>query len=96
MPAPLKLELTAEQRLELEHVRDRHGLPYMRERAGALLKVADGMRVPDVAAHGLLKQRYDETVAEWVHRYTASGLAGLGIQPGRGRKPTFFPSAHDE
>ncbi len=95
MAKPLVLVLTDSQRLELERMRDTHPLPYFRERAAALLKVADGQSARQVAEHGLLKQRYHETVAEWVKRYQAKGLAGLAIKPGRGRKPAFSPKYAD-
>lgn len=91
MANPLTLELTKEQRRELEEVRDNHGLPYMRERATALLKVADGQSGRQVALQGLLKERDPDTVYSWIHRYQAEGIAGLGIRPGRGRKAAFSP-----
>jgi transposase len=93
MPKPLTIELSAEQRRELQHVRDHHGLPYVRERAGAILKIAEGMSGRQVALHGLLKERDPDSVYTWFHRYEAEGVAGLVIQPGRGRKPAFSPSA---
>ena len=93
MPRPLTIELKSEQRLELEQVRDHHKKPYMRERAAAILKIADGQSGRQVALHGLLKRRDTDTVYSWVHGYQAEGLAGLTIKPGRGRKPAFSPSA---
>lgn len=91
MPKPLRLTLTSEQCEELEQVRDHHEHPYLRERAGALLKLAAGRSGLQVAQHGLLKARDPDTVYSWYHRYQAEGLAGLFIRPGRGRKPAFFP-----
>ena len=93
MPQPLRLELTPEQRCELERVRDLDPRPYMRERAAALLKIAAGSSGRQVAFHGLLKHRRTDTVYAWVHRYQAEGLNGLLIKSGRGRKPAFSPSA---
>lgn len=93
MAKPLQLELTPEQRRELERVRDTDDRPYLRERAAAILKIADGQSVRQVALHGLLKRRQEETVGRWVRRYLDEGLAGLVIKPGRGRKPAFSPSA---
>jgi transposase len=95
MPKPLSLELTAEQRRELEYTRDHDKLSYVRERAGAILKVADGETGRQVALHGLLKERDPDSVYTWVHRYQTEGLAGLRIKPGRGRKPAFSPSASE-
>ena len=72
---------------------NRHAKPYMRERAGALLKIADGAAAHAVARQGLLRPRESDTVYAWLARYRAEGLAGLLIRKGRGRKPAFFPSA---
>ncbi len=93
MAKPLTITLTAEKQLELEKIRDTHELPYMRERATAILKVADGQSGQQVADSGLLKRRHRTTVYQWVHRYKTEGLEGLHIRPGRGRKPAFSPSA---
>ena len=54
MRPPQKLQVSPEQRQELEAMRDRAPLPYMRERAAALLKIADGMPPLEVAKHGRL------------------------------------------
>ena len=93
MPGPLTIQLIDAQRLELMDIRDHHEKAYMRERAAALLKIADGMSGRQVALKGLLRERDPDSVYEWVHRYEAEGTAGLGIKPGRGRKPAFSPSA---
>jgi len=95
MPDPLRLELTPEQRAELEQLRDRHPKPYLRERAAALLKIADGHTAGQVARQGLLKERYKRTVKKWLKRYQSDGLAGLMIKAGRGRKPAFSPTASE-
>jgi hypothetical protein len=92
MAEPLTITLTADQRRELEHVRDHHPKPYLRERAAAILKIADGDSGRQVALGGLLKRRKPDTVYGWIHRYQTEGLAGLLIRPGRGRKPAFSPS----
>jgi transposase len=85
------MELSAEQRAELERVRDRHPKAYMREKAAALLKVADGMSPHAVAKRGLLKARDPDSVYRWMGRYLAEGVDGLRVKPGRGRKAAFFP-----
>ena len=92
MPAKLKLELSAEQVLELEEVRDHASKPYLRERAAAILKIANGSSGRETALQGLLKPHWQDTIYEWVRRYRAEGKAGLEIKAGRGRKPAFFPS----
>ena len=94
MAQSYKLVLTAEQLGELEWARDHHSKPYVRERAAAILKVAEGQSIRQVALNGLLKRREPETVKEWITRYLAEGPAGLLVKPGRGRKPAFFPSAY--
>jgi transposase len=91
MPKRLILNLTPEQREELERMRDRHSKPYLRERAAALLQIAGGRSGRDVALHGLLKPRDPDTVYAWVRRYKEEGVEGLKIKPGRGRKAAFSP-----
>lgn len=91
MPAPVKLTLEAQQREELEAIRDHHAEPYLRERAAALLKIASGQSGRHVALTGLLKQRDPDSVYGWMKRYQAEGIAGLAIRAGRGRKRKYFP-----
>lgn len=95
MARPYKVILTAEQRAELEQIRDHHPKPYVRERAAAILKVADGQSIRQVALDGLLKRREPETVKEWIVRYLTDGPKGLWVKPGRGRKPAFSPLAQN-
>lgn len=87
----LKFEITETERETLVWLRDRHPLPYMRERASALLQIASGKSGRQVAFTGLLRKRRKDTVYDWVHRYEAGGIAGLFIKKGRGRKPSFSP-----
>jgi len=96
MPNPLTIKLTDAQRAELEDVRDHHPFPYKRERAAAILKIADGVSGRETARHRLLRPRWPDTVYEWVKRYLVEGLAGLNIRPGRGRKPAFSPSVRGQ
>jgi transposase len=96
MPKPLVINLTSEQQEELEQSRDHHPKPYMRERAAAILKIAEGQSGLQVAMKGLLKPRDPDTIYEWVSRYQSEGLQGLSIKPGRGRKPAFFDTCADE
>lgn len=95
MPGRKELTLTAEERQELKELRDNHELPYVRERAAALLKIADGMSGRQVALKGLLKNRRPDTIYEWVQRWKKEGLQGLFIRKGRGRKSSFSPSVHN-
>jgi len=87
MAKPLKLVLTDGQGQELEFARAYHRRQYVRERAAAILKIADGMSARQVALRGLLRPRDPDTVYAWVRRYRDEGLEGLMIRPGRGRKP---------
>ena len=91
MANPLTLRLTAEQRRELERARSHHERRYVRERAGAILKIADGMSARQVALRGLIRPRDPDTVYAWVRRYREEGIDGLLIKPGRGRKPAGSP-----
>ncbi len=85
MTHPRTLVLTPVQRAELERVRARDNRPYLREMASALLQIADGASARAVALSGLLRVRKPETVAHWVDRYRAGGVAGLVHRPRRRR-----------
>jgi hypothetical protein len=91
MPPKRELELEDYQRKTLEEMRDHHPKPHMRERASALLQIAEGRSVHWVAAQGLLKRRKYAQVLDWLNRYEQAGMAGLYIRAGRGRKPVFPP-----
>ena len=92
MPRIYQLILEDEQYTMLVEMRDHHPKAYLRERAAALLKVAEGQSIHAVAQQGLLRRREWETVARWVKGYEAQGLGRLYIHSGRGRKPAFPPS----
>ncbi len=89
-----KLHLNDEQKAELIEMRDKASKPYLRERASAMLKVAEGDNPHQVATKGLglLKPRDPDTVYGWLDDYEAEGIEGLYIREGRGRKPAFSPS----
>ena len=95
MPNRMEITLTQTERRELEKVRDHHELPYMRERAAAILKVVDGHSGRQVALQGLFKPRQPDTVYDWIHRWQQEGIHGLVIRKGRGRKPAFSPSTRN-
>jgi len=86
-----RLPLTLAPREELVALRDAAAKPYLRERAAALLKIADGQAAAAVARTGLLRPRQPDTLYRWLARYRAEGIAGLADRPGRGRKPAFSP-----
>lgn len=96
MAPELTITLSDEERKKLAAIRDRHSKAYMRERARAILKIAEGQSGREVAREGLLKERRPDTVYEWVHRWEAEGVEGLRIRDGRGRKPAFFAEYTDE
>ena len=73
------------QRTALVHASDHHAKPYIREQAAALLRVADGHSIRQVAATGILKPRRRETVKLWIERFLADGIPGLLVPHGRGR-----------
>jgi len=85
----LTLKLEPYQIKTLEQMRDRHPVPYLREKAAALLKVASGQSVETVARYGLLKKRKVESVRSWVNAYKRDGIGGL-YQRQR-RKRSFSP-----
>src|SRR5438876_7444882 len=85
--------LREEQEQELRHCRDHHPLPYMRLKAAAILKVATGQTIKQVARTGLNKPITQECVSAWIRRSEQEGLPGLRVQPGRGRKASFSPCA---
>lgn len=87
-----QLALTEEHYRDLLDCREHHPKAYMREKAAAILKVAAGQSVRQVAAHGLLRSRQPKPVGRWIGRYLAEGRAGLLVRKGRGRQSAFFPS----
>ena len=86
-----QVELTEEQRDALTRIVKRDSKAYRRERASAVLQVADGGIASRVAAEGLLVPRDPDTVYGWLDRFVEHGVAGLTIRPGRGRKPRLSP-----
>jgi transposase len=89
MPLARTIVLTAAEEVTLSEARDHHPLPYARERAAAVLKVAAGWSVRRVAAAGLLRPRRPETVGDWLDAYRQWGVVALVVRPGRGRKPAY-------
>src|SRR6266699_4990099 len=94
MTAPFSVVLSPAQVQELERVRDHHPKAYVRVKAAGILKVWSGASRRQVASSGLLKPVRRETVQRWIVGYQRKGVAGLLVQPGRGRKPAFSPCAY--
>jgi hypothetical protein len=68
MPARYQLLLSQEQRQQLSWVRDHHPRADLRVKAAALLKVADGQPISQVARSGLLKAVERHTIQDWIVR----------------------------
>jgi hypothetical protein len=85
MPKRRYLTLSASQREELEQIWRRDPRPYMRERASALLQIADGRSGHWVAQNGLLRRRKPDTVYDWLNAYEQGGAAALVQRPRRKR-----------
>lgn len=92
MPARYQLTLSAAQVAELTRLVRTARDPYVRERASAIFKVAEGESIRQVALHGCLRGRKPQTVGEWIRRYLEQGETGLHVLPGRGRPRVFSPS----
>lgn len=71
------LALSDDQRRQLLDYRDHHPKPFVRERAAALLQVADGSSPHAVACRGLLRPRHPDTVYGWLDSFLAEGFDGL-------------------
>ena len=85
------LTLSDPERRTLLEARAHHPAPAVRERAAALLKIADGRRPHWVARHGLLQPRDPDTVRGWLTRYQQFGVVGiLGFRHGGPRRRGLF------
>jgi hypothetical protein len=67
---------TREQR-ELVYYRDHDARPYVRERCGAVVKIAEGQTPHAVAKQGLLKPRDPDPLYGWLGVSEVEGVAGL-------------------
>jgi hypothetical protein len=88
-----RFSITPEQHAQLSQCLRHDTKPYMRERCAAVLKVAAGQALKEVALYGLLRQHSPDTIHDWCVLFQQEGIQGLRIRPGRGRKPAFSPSA---
>lgn len=87
--SPYVLELTAEQRRELEARARRYTLPYRDVvRAKIVLLAAAGLENDEIAAR--LDTRR-EIVSKWRKRFHEQGLPGLEERARGGRPPVFPP-----
>lgn len=87
--SPLTVELSPEERAELQARARRYSLSYRDViRARIILLAADGVPVDDIA------RRLDtrrEVVWKWRKRFLEEGLLGLEERPRRGRPGVFSP-----
>lgn len=79
-----KIELSADQRQELERGYRKGESHCFRMRCLAVLLKADGMSATEVGERTDMEHH---TVGKWVKRYTEEGIEGLATRPGQGRKP---------
>lgn len=91
MPKRIRIHLSEADRTQLERWAKSPPRSYLRYRAQAILEIADGKPVYQIAKQ--LKLRvHRTTVSIWAQRYLAEGVSGLRVKPGRGRKAGFSPS----
>src|SRR5512133_3808196 len=92
-----ELVLKPRQVRELEDHRDHDERPYVRERCGALLKIAAGEAPYHVARTGVLKPRDPDTVYAWLAAYEQEGMDGvLGHQQGGPHRERLRGARHAE
>lgn len=95
MPKTRMLRILRETYEELVYAAEHHPKPHVREKAAALVKIADGIPAARVATTYGLVVRHPDTLYGWMTAVERAGIAGLLVKPGRGRKPAFSPSAPD-
>src|SRR5680860_909186 len=80
------LEISPDQRVELESMAKSHTLPHRQVRqARALLLAGDGVANEEIARRS---EASTKTVRRWRTRFSSEGVACVGrIRPGRGRPP---------
>lgn len=87
--SPYILQLSPDQRLELEARARRYTLPYRDVvRAKIVLMAAEGYDNDEIA---LRLDTRREIVSKWRKRFFEQGLAGLEERPRGGRPPVFSP-----
>jgi transposase len=79
----MKMELTEQQRKELEEMAKRGEPGYLRTKALALLNLGEERRISEV---GRIFRVSRDSLYEWRRRYLAEGISGLRVRPGRGPK----------
>jgi hypothetical protein len=83
------VELTDQQRAELQRWQRSTTLPAgLSRRARLILLLSEGRSLTEAAQTAGLAAN---NARKWVRRFLGNGVAGLGDQPGRGRRPVFSP-----
>lgn len=95
MPKSPHIELSDDERSQLERWVKNPPRPYLRQRAWAILLLAARKPAYKVAEDRRVRV-HRGTVAEWIRRFQAERVDGLRIRPGRGRKPVFAPRTQAE
>jgi hypothetical protein len=94
---PIRIELEASERTELEVMARSHAIPHgLVVRARIILGVAAGR---SLTAVGKEVGRGRRIVRKWAQRFSRKRMAGLSDEPRPGRPPVFPPSrgyAHGE
>ncbi|HMA39895.1 MAG TPA: helix-turn-helix domain-containing protein [Gemmatimonadales bacterium] len=89
----LHVVLTAQERDQLERrLRCTTTSLGLARRSRAVLGVADGLPLVEVARLGDLTEKHGR---KWVQRFLKGRLDGLRDRPGRGRTPVFSPRGGD-
>jgi transposase len=89
MPAALRVQLTHEERAEVEQCYETAGDAETRTRFHIVLLAADGRSAPRIAA---LVRRSKDTVRRVLHRYRDGGAGDVPQRPRPGR-PSAVPAA---
>lgn len=88
--SPYRIELSDEERHELESLARSYTLPYWQvTRAQMVLLASAGLRNDEIAARLNCRR---EVVSQWRKRFFEQRLGGLEDRPRRGRPPVFPPS----
>jgi transposase-like protein len=87
--SPFRIELTAEERAELERRSRAYTDPYFRVvRAKIVLMAAEGLENKEIAAR---LDTVPQVVHRWRKRFFEQRLEGLDDEPRSGRRPVFSP-----
>ncbi len=85
MPKVLKIELSAEQRKELEYGYKHGHCHGFRQRCRIMLLKADGLVTREIVPFVEISNQ--RCINQWINRYERDGLKGLMNKSGSGRKP---------